>query len=68
MDKTGSCGPCLGCEERYLACHDDCERYKAWTDERRKVLDARKEYKQMLELQFSGFAKSRIKHYRKIRY
>jgi hypothetical protein len=25
-----SCCPCKGCTERYEACHDHCERYKAW--------------------------------------
>ena len=22
--------PCKGCEDRYLACHDYCDRYKKW--------------------------------------
>lgn len=22
--------PCRGCQERYLACHDHCERYQSW--------------------------------------
>ena len=22
--------PCRGCEERYEACHDRCEKYKEW--------------------------------------
>jgi hypothetical protein len=22
--------PCKDCQERYEACHDHCERYKAW--------------------------------------
>ncbi|MBQ6721550.1 MAG: hypothetical protein IJQ88_05220 [Clostridia bacterium] len=23
-------GPCKDCPNRHLACHDGCERYKAW--------------------------------------
>ena len=23
--------PCKGCNERYSACHDDCDKYKAWS-------------------------------------
>ena len=23
-------GPCKGCQERHPACHDHCEKYKAW--------------------------------------
>ena len=25
--------PCKGCTERYSACHDDCDRYKAFQAE-----------------------------------
>ena len=28
--------PCLGCEERYQACHDYCEAYKEYAEEIRK--------------------------------
>ena len=24
--------PCKDCEDRYLACHDKCEKYKEWKD------------------------------------
>jgi hypothetical protein len=65
---SGPGGPCYGCEERYLACHDDCEKYREWADNRQLALDARKEYKRLLELQYSGFARARKEHFRKIRY
>lgn len=28
---------CKGCEERSEACHDRCEKYKAWKEERDEV-------------------------------
>ncbi len=27
-------GPCKGCQDRHPACHDMCEKYKAWKTER----------------------------------
>lgn len=24
------CGPCKGCEERFIGCHATCERYIEW--------------------------------------
>lgn len=29
--------PCKGCEERFPACHDVCEKYQAWKQERAKT-------------------------------
>ena len=26
--------PCLACEDRHRACHDTCERFKAWKKKR----------------------------------
>lgn len=37
--------PCKDCKDRYLACHDYCDRYKKWKD---YVTDTRT--KQKLEL------------------
>lgn len=33
--------PCFKCEERNEKCHASCEKYKAWTDDRKKLLDAK---------------------------
>ena len=41
---TREISPCKGCNERFTACHDKCEKYKEW----KKLVDsankARKEY------------------------
>lgn len=38
--------PCLGCTERHLGCHSECEKHIAWkADEQRKkdiITDAKK--------------------------
>lgn len=37
MNKQGTVAPCKGCQSRREACHDSCERYKAWAAEVRKA-------------------------------
>lgn len=32
--------PCKGCTDRTLTCHDTCEKYKAWAEERRAAQKA----------------------------
>lgn len=34
-------GPCADCEERYVGCHAECERYKAWKEDREKQREAK---------------------------
>lgn len=34
--------PCLNCEDRELACHDRCERYKKFKEELQVIKDWRK--------------------------
>ena len=36
--------PCKDCEERYRACSDKCDRYKAWKAEIERVKMVRKNY------------------------
>lgn len=36
--------PCKDCTERFLACHDHCQRYKVWKAEIQRVNKAREEY------------------------
>lgn len=33
--------PCNGCEERYVGCHADCEKYKQWDIEHKAAKDAK---------------------------
>ena len=35
--------PCKGCADRSPGCHDRCDKYRAWKDERQKELDSLKE-------------------------
>ena len=34
--------PCINCEDRELACHDRCEKYKKFKDELKEIQDWRK--------------------------
>ena len=36
--------PCKDCEDRFTACHDKCEKYKAWKSQLDEVNKRRKEY------------------------
>lgn len=36
--------PCTGCTERFRACWDHCQKYKAWKNEIKRVKKAREEY------------------------
>ena len=36
--------PCKGCAERFTACHDKCEKYKAWKSRLDEINKRRKEY------------------------
>lgn len=36
--------PCTECEERHTACHDRCEKYKAWKAEVQIIKDKKKAY------------------------
>ena len=42
--------PCLGCEERFPACHDTCANYKAYVNE--KAEDRAKLYKWQKEYSY----------------
>lgn len=40
--------PCKGCNERYSACHDDCDRYKAFQAECKKSNEYNREKNALL--------------------
>lgn len=53
--------PCMGCEDRYPACHGHCEKYKEW----RAEFDAKKaEGMKIYELNY-GLASQRINGHNK---
>ena len=33
--------PCKDCPDRHLGCHSQCEKYKAYTEERKRISDLR---------------------------
>lgn len=54
--------PCHGCEERFIACHDNCPKdargeygHKAWKVDQNKIKQAEKTYKQVSR---EGFLRS----------
>lgn len=38
--------PCKDCPDRHLACHDHCEKYKAFDAERKRIHDIAAKQKQ----------------------
>ena len=38
--------PCKNCNDRYLACHDHCEKYKEFDAERKRVQELASKQKQ----------------------
>lgn len=36
--------PCANCDERYTACHDQCELYRTWKDKVDAKRSARQEF------------------------
>ena len=47
--------PCKGCTERFTACHDKCEKYKAWKSRLDEVNKRRKQYDSKPFVQYNPF-------------
>ena len=51
--------PCTKCTERYLACHDSCEKYKEWKDffdtDKQKYQDDKYKRKVLQEVKNNGY-------------
>lgn len=41
--------PCMGCSDRYSACHSSCKKYIAWRKEMDRVKENRQEYYRYLD-------------------
>lgn len=57
--------PCKDCPDRFLGCHDHCEKYIAWTTRRKEI--ARLDYefnKQEQRLNQYEYDRKRTKKYR----
>lgn len=47
--------PCKDCADRHEACHDKCEKYKAWKSRLDEVNKRRKEYEAKPFVQYNPF-------------
>lgn len=58
--------PCKDCDERYLGCHDRCEKYKEFSD---KVLEWNKQLNSIkyTEAYFEGKSRENANRYREAR-
>ena len=45
--------PCKGCNERFTACHDKCDKYKEW----KKILDSANKARQEYNFKAAIFSK-----------
>ena len=52
---TREVSPCKGCTDRFTACHDKCEKYKAWKSRLGEVNKRRKEYDAKPFVQYNPF-------------
>lgn len=47
--------PCKDCQDRHTACHDKCEKYKAWKSWLDEVNKRRKEYEAKPFVKYNPF-------------
>ena len=52
---TREMSPCKDCVDRHTACHDKCEKYKAWKSRLDEVNKRRKEYNSKPFVQYNPF-------------
>ena len=52
---TREMSPCKDCTGRFPACHDKCEKYKAWKSRLDEVNKRRKEYNQKPFVQYNPY-------------
>lgn len=52
---TREMSPCKGCTDRFTACHDKCEKYKAWKTRLDEVNKRRKEYNEKPFVKYNPF-------------
>ena len=52
---TREISPCKDCVDRHTACHDKCEKYKAWRERLDEVNQRRKEYSNKPFVQYNPF-------------
>ena len=62
---SGITGTCLGCPDRYPACHDSCERYpiakNEWDDKRNRIREEKKKTRVFAEYKVSKIIRERKK-------
>jgi hypothetical protein len=37
ITKLNPKSPCYGCKERHEGCHSECERYRKWADNKKRI-------------------------------
>lgn len=47
--------PCKSCTERYVACHDTCEKYQEWREENIRIKSAMKHDIAVSHLNVEGY-------------
>ena len=52
---TREMSPCKGCTDRFAACHDKCEKYKAWKTRLEELNKRRKEYSNKPFVRYNPF-------------
>ena len=55
IEQTREISPCRGCSDRHIACHDKCEKYKAWKSQLEEVNKRSKEYEARPFVQYNPF-------------
>lgn len=58
--------PCKGCGDRSASCHGSCGKYRAWTDDRRALLDLRLAAREADEIQIEAIYKIKRKRRNKL--
>lgn len=56
--------PCFGCAERYVGCHGECEKYKAWKTEYDRQRELQKEAQKEDDVR-NGYVMKSLERYRK---
>lgn len=54
--------PCKDCADRHLACHDNCPKYRAFIDEKRRVAEIKRKAHHEEEYEIKKHARLRKIH------
>lgn len=63
--QTNDNAPCARCTEREVGCHSKCEKYIAYTKERRKVSERRNKDEDVDNWQYGSIYKNKKRSHRR---